>query len=141
MQKIKNYLPSFVYGGSDGAVSYFTLMAGAYGAGLPIKMLIAIGISNVCADAFSMASADYLSEDSKDINKNIKKGTRLSEEFTNASVTFFAFILLGIIPLIPTFYAYVRLAEDATLPLSSFLLSSLLPSLLFLLSDIYAAEF
>ena len=38
------YLPSIVYGGSDGAVSYFTLMAGAYGAGRSIKMLIEIGV-------------------------------------------------------------------------------------------------
>jgi VIT1/CCC1 family predicted Fe2+/Mn2+ transporter len=116
---LKKYLPSFVYGGSDGAVSYFTLMAGAYGAGMSINMLIAIGISNVIADAFSMASADYLSEDSK--SKENKK-----ENIKNASVTFISFIILGLFPLSPTIYAYYKLSPDSTLPPAIFLMSCVL---------------
>ena len=114
---IKKYLASIVYGGSDGAVSYFTLMAGAYGAGLPIKMLIAIGVSNVVADAFSMATADFLSEDSK-INVTKKEGE------TSALVTFIAFVILGCFPLAPSIYAYYTLPADSTLPLSMFILST-----------------
>ncbi len=127
MEKIasyRNYLPSFVYGGSDGAVSYFTLMAGAYGAGLSIRMLIAIGVSNVVADAFSMATADYLSEDSKP--NAVKK-----EEMKNAIITFFSFVIIGCFPLFPTLYAYLTLPLDATLPLSMFLLSTMLTILAF----------
>lgn len=116
---IKKYLSSIVYGGSDGAVSYFTLMAGAYGAGLSIKMLIAIGVSNVVADAFSMATADYLSEDSK-VNVTQK------EEETSAIVTFIAFVLIGCFPLAPSIYAYYTLPADATLPLSMFMASTAL---------------
>lgn len=116
---IKKYLSSIVYGGSDGAVSYFTLMAGAYGAGLSIKMLIAIGVSNVVADAFSMATADYLSEDSK-------KDTTLKEEETSAVVTFLSFLFIGSLPLVPSLYAYYTLPADATLPLSVFLFSMFL---------------
>ncbi len=119
MTSIKKYLPSIVYGGSDGAVSYFTLMAGAYGAGVPIKILIAIGLSNVIADAFSMATADYLSEDSK-------TGTNEKLARKNAIVTFVSFVTLGLLPLIPTVYSYFTLPPDATLPLNMFLLSSLL---------------
>lgn len=113
------YLPSIVYGGSDGAVSYFTLMAGAYGAGLSIKMLIAIGVSNVIADAFSMATADYLSEDSR-------KDMTEKEELTSATVTFIAFALIGCFPLAPSLYAYYTLPPDATLPFSMFVLSTAL---------------
>lgn len=116
---IKKYLPSLVYGGSDGAVSYFTLMAGAYGAGLPINMLIAIGVSNVVADAFSMATADYLSEDSR-INVPFK------EEEMSAFVTFISFVLIGCFPLAPSLYAYYTLPANATLPLSMFILSTIL---------------
>lgn len=123
-ENLRNYLPSFVYGGSDGAVSYFTLMAGAYGAGLSIRMLIAIGVSNVVADAFSMATADYLSEDSKP--NAIKK-----EEFKNATITFFAFVVIGCFPLFPTLYAYLTLPLEATLPLSMFLLSTFLTIIAF----------
>lgn len=113
----KKYLPSMVYGGSDGAVSYFTLMAGAYGAGLSIKMLIAIGISNIFADAFSMASANYLSEDSKADREEYLAGK-------NAAVTFMAFVLLGILPLIPTIYAYITMNPDGALPFEIFVMSS-----------------
>lgn len=116
---LKKYLPAFVYGGSDGAVSYFTLMAGAYGAGLSIRMLIAIGVSNVIADAFSMATADYLSEDSK-------VGASKKEELKSAIVTFIAFAILGCFPLAPSVYAYYTLEPNSTLPLSMFLLSTFL---------------
>lgn len=117
---LTKYLPSFVYGGSDGAVSYFTLMAGAYGAGMSIKMLIAIGVSNVIADAFSMATADFLAEDSM---KNI---SNKKEELKGAIVTFLSFIALGLFPLAPTLYAYLKLPLDSTLPLNMFLLSTFL---------------
>lgn len=116
---VRKYLPSFVYGGSDGAVSYFTLMAGAYGAGLPITMLIAIGVSNVIADAFSMATADYLSEDSR-------KGVPFKEEEVSAVVTFLAFAIVGCFPLIPSLIAYFTLPPNSTLPFSMFLLSTAL---------------
>jgi VIT1/CCC1 family predicted Fe2+/Mn2+ transporter len=118
-ETVRKYLPSIVYGGSDGAVSYFTLMAGAYGAGLSLKMLLAIGISNIVADAFSMASADYLAEDSR-------KGSTSSEKEISSFVTFIAFILVGSFPLIPSIYAYSVSGPDATLPLSMFLLSTVL---------------
>ena len=121
----KKYLPSIVYGGSDGAVSYFTLMAGAYGAGLPIKMLIAVGVSNIFADAFSMASADYLSEDSK-----AKENKSLAGQ--NAFVTFISFIALGVLPLIPTVYAYTTLDPSGTLPFEMFIMSSALTMLGFI---------
>jgi VIT1/CCC1 family predicted Fe2+/Mn2+ transporter len=125
-EKIQKFLPSLVYGGSDGAVSYFTLMAGAYGAGLPIKMLLAIGVSNIFADAFSMASADFLSEDSKE--NSSKK-----ESLKNAMVTFFAFVFVGLFPLYPSLMAYMNAGENATLPLSSFLFSTVLTLAAFIL--------
>lgn len=118
-ETIKKYIASIVYGGSDGAVSYFTLMAGAYGAGLSIRMLIAIGVSNVVADAFSMAAADYLSEDSR-LNVTQK------EEEVSALFTFIAFVLIGFFPLAPSIYSYYVLPADATLPLSMFILSTIL---------------
>lgn len=116
---IQKYLSSIVYGGSDGAVSYFTLMAGAYGAGLSIKMLIAIGVSNVVADAFSMATADYLSEDSR-------IGVIKREEIMSAIVTFISFVVVGCFPLAPSLYAYYTLPPDATLPLPIFIASTAL---------------
>jgi VIT1/CCC1 family predicted Fe2+/Mn2+ transporter len=93
-ENIKNYLPSIVYGGSDGAVTTFSVMAGAAGAGLDPRIVIILGLSNLFADGFSMASADYLSEDSK-VNS-----TR-TENIKSSFATFSSFIVIGSIPLIP----------------------------------------
>ncbi len=141
MDKIKfykSYLPSIVYGGSDGAVSYFSLMAGAYGAGLSPKIIIAIGVSNLLADGFSMASADYLSEDSKDYNEisqnNKRKYTNLeikNIEKNSAGITFLSFVMLGALPVLPTLYAYLENPEAKELPLNIFLLSTILTLLSF----------
>jgi vacuolar iron transporter family protein len=94
----KKYLPAFVYGGSDGAVTTFSVMAGAAGAGLPARIVIILGLANLFADGFSMASADYLSEDSK-------TDTKKSENIKSAIATFLSFVLVGAIPLIPFLYS------------------------------------
>ena len=66
-----------------------------------------------------MATADYLSEDSK-------IGAIEKEEFLNALITFISFVLIGCFPLAPSVWAYYTLPSDATLPLSMFLLSTIL---------------
>ncbi len=114
MRSIKNILPAIVYGGSDGAVTTFSVMAGAAGAGLDPKIIIILGCANLASDGFSMASADYLSEESK-VDATDKKS------FTQALTTFIAFTLVGLIPLIP-----FLLALFITLPANNFFLSILL---------------
>lgn len=53
------YLRDMIYGGIDGAVTTFAIVAGVVGAGLSHKVIIALGIANVLADGFSMAAANY----------------------------------------------------------------------------------
>src|SRR6056297_4037192 len=48
-----------VYGGIDGAVTTFAIVAGVAGAGLSPFIVLALGIANVLADGFSMAAANY----------------------------------------------------------------------------------
>jgi len=55
----QNYLRDGVYGGIDGAVTTFAIVAGVVGAGLATKVIIVLGIANVLADGFSMAAANY----------------------------------------------------------------------------------
>ena len=57
---LKKYLPSIVYGGSDGAVTTFAVMAGAVGAGFDSRVIIVLGLANLFSDGFSMASAERL---------------------------------------------------------------------------------
>jgi VIT1/CCC1 family predicted Fe2+/Mn2+ transporter len=54
-----NYLPDAVYGAIDGTVTTFAVVAGSIGAGLPIRVVLILGIANLLADGFSMAAGNY----------------------------------------------------------------------------------
>jgi len=53
------YLRDSVYGGIDGAITTFAIVAGVEGAGLSHSVIVALGIANVLADGFSMAASNY----------------------------------------------------------------------------------
>lgn len=55
----QSYLKDLVYGAIDGTVTTFAIVAGVEGAGLSSGVIIALGLANVLADGFSMASANY----------------------------------------------------------------------------------
>jgi VIT1/CCC1 family predicted Fe2+/Mn2+ transporter len=55
------YLKSFVYGGLDGIVTTFAVVAGVAGANLSASLIFILGIANLIADGISMAFGDYLS--------------------------------------------------------------------------------
>lgn len=52
-------LRDFVYGGIDGSVTTFAIVAGVAGAGLSPFIIVALGLANVLADGFSMAAGNY----------------------------------------------------------------------------------
>lgn len=54
-----SYLRDWIYGGIDGAVTTFAIVAGAVGAALSAKTILILGIANLLADGFSMAAANY----------------------------------------------------------------------------------
>lgn len=53
------YLKDMIYGGIDGAVTTFAIVAGVEGAGLSSGVIVALGIANLLADGFSMAASNY----------------------------------------------------------------------------------
>lgn len=55
----RNYLRDFIYGGIDGAVTTFAIVAGVEGAGFSQTVIIVLGIANILADGFSMAASNY----------------------------------------------------------------------------------
>lgn len=61
-KKRYNWLPDFVYGGIDGAVTTFAVVAGVEGASLSVPIILILGFANLFADGFSMASSKYLSD-------------------------------------------------------------------------------
>jgi VIT1/CCC1 family predicted Fe2+/Mn2+ transporter len=54
-----SYLRDWVYGGIDGTVTTFAVVAGVTGASLSTKALLILGVANLLADGFSMAAANY----------------------------------------------------------------------------------
>lgn len=58
--KHPNYLRDLIYGGIDGAITTFAIIAGVVGAGLASYIVIILGLANLLADGFSMAASNYL---------------------------------------------------------------------------------
>jgi vacuolar iron transporter family protein len=167
-RRFQEYLGEFVYGGIDGSVTTFAVVAGAAGAGLDASIVIILGFANLIADGFSMSVGSYLSNKSElqnyEKHKKIEywevehmperekgeireiyaaKGfegellekavevitadkdrwvdVMMKEElemipsakspFAMGAVTFFSFLLVGLIPLLAYIYDYLTVAE------------------------------
>jgi VIT1/CCC1 family predicted Fe2+/Mn2+ transporter len=74
---VSKYLPDFVYGGIDGSVTTFAIVAGVTGASLSPTIVLILGFANLFADGFSMAISNYLSTKSR---KEYAEKIRKSEE-------------------------------------------------------------
>jgi VIT1/CCC1 family predicted Fe2+/Mn2+ transporter len=68
---IRHYLKQIVYGGNDGIVTTFAVVAGFEGAGgadaspLAVGIVLLFGLANLLGDAASMGLGDYISERSE----------------------------------------------------------------------------
>ena len=59
------YLKSWVYGGLDGIITTFAIVAGVVGANLSSAIILILGFANLLGDGISMAVGDYLSTKSE----------------------------------------------------------------------------
>ncbi|MEP1930976.1 MAG: VIT1/CCC1 transporter family protein [Roseibium sp.] len=73
-----SYLRDWVYGGIDGAVTTFAIVAGSVGASLSTKVILILGIANLLADGFSMAAANY--SGSKSENEDYQRLRAIEEK-------------------------------------------------------------
>ena len=73
-QKAK-YVKNIIYGGLDGIITTFSIIAAAVGANLEMITIIAMGVANLIADGLSMGLGDYLSShfENKYINSEKEK--------------------------------------------------------------------
>jgi len=129
-QHFEDYLSEFVYGGIDGAVTTFAVVAGATGARFDVKILLVLGFANLIADGFSMGVGSYLSTKSGQELMQ-KRGESIKNEpspVINGVTTYASFILVGLVPLLA--YSFDALF-DLGLP-NIFLLASLLTALAFI---------
>jgi len=65
IQKYQEYIGEFVYGGIDGSVTTFAVVAGSVGAGLDSAVILILGFANLLADGFAMSVGAYLSTKSE----------------------------------------------------------------------------
>jgi VIT1/CCC1 family predicted Fe2+/Mn2+ transporter len=54
-----SYLRDWIYGGIDGVVTTFAIVAGVVGADLPSRVVLVLGLANLVADGFAMAAGNY----------------------------------------------------------------------------------
>ena len=78
IHKYQNYLGEFVYGGIDGSVTTFAVVAGSVGASLDSSVILILGFANLLADGFSMSVGAYLS--SKSEQDNFDKHERIEHQ-------------------------------------------------------------
>lgn len=71
-----------MFGGLDGIVTCFAIVATAYGAGLSPHAVFMLGISNLVADGFSMGLGDYFSAKSE-LEYSVAERRREMWEFEN----------------------------------------------------------
>lgn len=102
MLKNYNWLPDFVYGSIDGIITTFAVVSAVQGGGLDSKVILILGIANMLADGFSMATSKYLS-DNAELDQALHKGFDVDQDLNpvkGAITTFIAFVILGSVPLL-----------------------------------------
>ncbi len=91
-----------MYGAIDGTVTTFAIVSGVIGAALSPAIVLVLGLANVLADGFSMASSNFLSERSaRALRHGIDSSVASKAPFKTAFVTFCAFVVVGFVPLLP----------------------------------------
>lgn len=106
-----------MYGGTDGIVTTFAVVAGFFGSGsttnhstLPVMAVLLFGLANLFADGFSMGIGDYLAikTDQDYRRKSNKKIGHREKPFLSSIATSIAFVIFGSIPLLP----YIAFRND-----------------------------
>ena len=64
-QRGGRYIKDIVYGANDGIITTFAVVAGVAGASLPEATVIILGVANLLADGFSMATSNFLGSKSE----------------------------------------------------------------------------
>jgi vacuolar iron transporter family protein len=106
VQTARHYVRELVYGANDGIITTFAVVAGVAGGGLSVGVVLIIGAANLFADGLSMAVGNYLAIRS---HESVLEAQDLPEEeafpIRHAGATFAAFVIAGIVPLLPYMFA------------------------------------
>lgn len=73
------YIKSLIYGGIDGIITTFAVVAGVAGASLSAGIVLVMGFANLIADGLSMAIGDYLRTKAENEYKEAERQRELWE--------------------------------------------------------------
>lgn len=114
---MENFLGEFIYGATDGIITTFSIVAGAAGGSLLHNVIIILGISNVLSDGYSMGVSRYLSAMAE-----IEQGLLTNKDaMTSGIATFLAFVLVGVLPILPFFILKGNKAKYLSLAIATVL--------------------
>jgi VIT1/CCC1 family predicted Fe2+/Mn2+ transporter len=102
----RHYLRDLVYGANDGIITTFAVVTGVAGAALAPRTALILGAANLLADGFSMGASNFLSIRSDEAVRTAR-GEGVLEPFParHAFATFIAFVVAGMVPLLPYLFA------------------------------------
>ena len=95
-------MSQLVYGGIDGIVTTFAVVAASVGASLSSSVVIILGLANLVADGISMGISSYLSEKSEravDMKNNTQHNNHIVP-IKAGMATFAAFVVVGFVPVV-----------------------------------------
>lgn len=98
----RGFLRNFIFGAEDGLVSTVGLLSGVSFAGLASREIIISGVILILVEALSMGAGVYISEDS---TNELADGQKKENQFNDALVMFFSYLLVGLIPLLPYIFS------------------------------------
>lgn len=101
----RKYLPEFVYGGIDGVVTTYAVVAGAVGASLSPAVILILGFANLLADGFSVGVSSYFSSKSEmDLHSNHTDYKLYAKKdghpIKSGLATFISFVIMGFLTLL-----------------------------------------
>lgn len=97
-----SFLRDFVFAADDGIITTFAVVAGSLGAQLSPRIVLILGAANLLADGFAMASGNYLAVKSEEEYEEAQdKSQRYHSPLPHSIITFFAFVVAGLVPLLP----------------------------------------
>jgi VIT1/CCC1 family predicted Fe2+/Mn2+ transporter len=132
LSKLYRYLGEFVYGGIDGTITTFAVVAGSVGAGLDTNVIVILGFANLLADGFAMSIGAYLSANSER-DKDQDHASSKSPLFVGL-FTYISFLIMGFIPLL---IYVIDLLQDVSWNL--FVIASVLTGIVFIVIGVLKA--
>jgi len=91
------YYSEIIYGGVDGLITTFAIIAGSLGGDLSTSVIIILGLAAILSDGFSMGLSSYLAEKARVKGQNA---------LMVGLITFFSFVTIGMFPLLPFFFKF-----------------------------------